>query len=198
MRRLGHRSPNTGTTSIPGPCRRLAGAAAAGVVVLALAGCGGGSASTGAQTSWSTASTGAASSSAATALTVTDPWVKATDSKMPGMTGMFATLSNPGDTPVTITGGASPVAGMVELHETVMSGGVGTMQQKEGGFELPPGGTLTLKPGGDHVMLMHLNGELAPGSTVKVTLSTSNGELEIDAPVRTFAGGNENYAGTAT
>lgn len=125
------------------------------------------------------------------ALAVNDSWTKATEGPM---TGSFGTLVNDTDAEITVTGGSSPVAGMVELHEVVMADGEMVMQPKPGGFVVPAGGSLTLEPGGLHVMLMGLKETLAPGVEVPITLTLSNGEtLTYTTVAKDFAGGNESY-----
>ncbi|MCB0914253.1 MAG: copper chaperone PCu(A)C [Actinobacteria bacterium] len=122
-------------------------------------------------------------------MTLTDAWVKAADS---GMTGEFGVLTNSGDEEVTIVGGSSPAAGVVELHEVAD----GQMKAIDGGFVVPAGGTLTLEPGGYHVMLMQLTGPIAPGDEVTTTLECSTGgSFEVVATAKEFAGGNEEYVG---
>ncbi|MGA0862526.1 MAG: copper chaperone PCu(A)C [Ilumatobacteraceae bacterium] len=75
------------------------------------------------------------------------------------------------------------VAGTVELHEVVMSGGSMTMQQVEK-IVLPAGETVSLKPGGYHVMLLGLAKPLAVGDTVPVTLTFATaGEITVGVPV---------------
>ncbi len=125
------------------------------------------------------------------ALAVNDSWTKATEGPM---TGSFGTLVNSTDSEITVTGASSPVAGMVELHEVVMADGEMVMQAKPGGFVVPAGGSLTLEPGGLHVMLMGLKETLAPGVEVPITLTLSNGEtLTYTTVAKDFAGGNESY-----
>lgn len=125
------------------------------------------------------------------ALAVTDSWTKATEGPM---TGSFGTLVNSTDAQITVTGASSPVAGMVELHETVMVDGQMQMQQDPEGFTIPAGGSFTLEPGGYHVMLMGLTGAIAPGQEVPITLTLSNGEtLTYTTVAKDFAGGNESY-----
>ncbi|MBM6404690.1 copper chaperone PCu(A)C [Phycicoccus sp. CSK15P-2] len=111
------------------------------------------------------------------------------------MTAMFGTLHNGSDEDVTVTGGSTPVAGTVELHETVRNdSGETQMQPKADGFVVPAGGDLTLQPGGDHVMLMDLTGPLANGSEATITLQTSAGDVTLTVPVRAFSGAEESYA----
>jgi hypothetical protein len=123
--------------------------------------------------------------------------VKAVDADAAGampMTAMFGTLRNPTDEDVTVTGGSSPAAGAVELHEVVRGdSGQMQMQEKPGGFVVPANGDHPLQPGGDHVMLLDLEESLATGTQVTVTLETSLGAIDLTVPVRTFAGAEESY-----
>lgn len=126
------------------------------------------------------------------ALTASDLWVKAADD---GMTGMFGTLTNHSAETITVTGATSDAATSVELHESAADGSGGmSMKEKEGGFPIEPGGTLTLEPGGDHIMLMGLNGPLHPGDDVTVTVTTDTGiSMDLTGTVKEFSGANEEY-----
>ena len=59
----------------------------------------------------------------------------------------------------------------VELHESINDNGVMKMEPHPEGFEIPAGGTLELKPGGKHVMLLGLVKPLAVGDTIELTLN---------------------------
>ena len=137
------------------------------------------------------AACGGSSDSSGGAVTIADSWTKATDGPM---TGSFGVLSNSSSSDITVTAATSPVAGMVELHETVMVDGQMQMQQDPEGFTIPAGGSFTLEPGGYHVMLMGLTGAIAPGQEVPITLTLSNGEsVTYTTVAKDFAGGNESY-----
>nr|HPM53032.1 copper chaperone PCu(A)C [Rhodoglobus sp.] len=87
-------------------------------------------------------------------VSIADAWVKSADE---GMSAAFGVLSNAGDADVTIVSASTEASPMVELHETVANdAGEMVMQPKEGGFVIPAGGTLTLEPGANHIMLMGL------------------------------------------
>ena len=176
-------------------------AALAAAAALTLTGCGdpiptvaatGAASTTGTTTSPDVLATGSA-------LTLLDGWAKAvealSDGGMGSMTGVFGTLTNPTDTDVHLVGGSSPVASMVELHETVMSGGAMVMQESANGFVIPAGGTFVLEPGANHVMLLGLTAPVPSGSDVEVVLTTEDGtEVTVVAAARTFAGAEETYA----
>ena len=125
-------------------------------------------------------------------ITATDTWVKATDTEM---TGAFGMLANSGSSPVTITAAASPSAGMMEIHEVVDKDGAMVMQPKAGGLVVPAGGTATLKPGSDHLMLMKLPAPIAAGDEVEITVTCDDGGSATWTSVaKPFEGGAETYA----
>lgn len=120
-------------------------------------------------------------------VTVSDPWVKATDSSM---SALFATLENTESTGVTLVAASADFAPTVEIHEVVD----GVMREKSEGVTLPAGTVVALEPGADHVMLMGLSEELAAGDTVTISLEFSDGSFsEVEALVKDYAGANEEY-----
>jgi copper(I)-binding protein len=65
-----------------------------------------------------------------------------------------------------------------------MDGGVMKMRPVEGGLEIKPGETVTLKPGGYHVMLTGLKAPLQQGKTLEATLKVDNGgTAQIEFPI---------------
>ncbi|WP_117199249.1 copper chaperone PCu(A)C [Nocardiopsis sp. TNDT3] len=132
---------------------------------------------------------------AADAFSVTDPWIKAVTAEE-GMTGVFGVLANGSGEEITVVSADYDAAGMVELHEVVSEGTDATMREKEGGFPIPAGGSTTLEPGGDHIMLMELTEDLQPGAEATVTVEFSDGSTtEFTAAVKDYAGANEEYEG---
>jgi len=125
----------------------------------------------------------------ADSLTVTDTWVKAIDS---GMTAAFGEVTNSSDHEITIVSATSTSATMVELHEVVDD----VMSPIEGGFVIPAGGTLTLAPGGFHIMFMGVTAPIVAGDDVTVTLTLADGsELTFTTVAKDFSGANEDYDG---
>ena len=112
------------------------------------------------------------------------------------MTAAFGTISNPTDHDVTIVKGSSPAAGVVALHTMEkQADGTMTMTDKKAGFVVPANGSLTLSPGGDHIMLMGLTAPLSNGQDVAFSMVSSDGEVfDWTVPVRSFAGADETYA----
>ena len=119
-------------------------------------------------------------------VSISSPWVRGA---VPGQqaTGLFMNIEAAQD--VRLIGGASPVAGVVEIHEMSMEQGVMKMRQLENGLPIAKGQPVELKPGGYHVMLMQLKQALKEGDTVPVTLTFEDGASkkqftqQIQAPV---------------
>ena len=68
-----------------------------------------------------------------------------------------------------LVGVSSPAAGVAEVHEMKVEKDVMKMRSVPE-LDLPAGQTVSLKPGGYHVMLLDLKAPLAKDSTVPVTL----------------------------
>ena len=132
---------------------------------------------------------------AADGFEVADPWIKAATVD-DGMTAVFGEISNGSDADVTIVAAQHEAAGMIELHEGVTEGADTTMREVEDGFAIPAGGSRVLEAGGDHIMLMDLGEDLEPGTESTVTVEFADGSTaEFTAPVKEFAGANEEYDG---
>jgi copper(I)-binding protein len=90
--------------------------------------------------------------SAQAQVSVKDAWVRATVPQQKA-TGAFMQLQSAQD--AKLVSAQSPVAGVVEVHEMAMDGGVMRMRAVPN-LDLPAGKAIDLKPGGYHVMLMDL------------------------------------------
>lgn len=83
----------------------------------------------------------------------------------------YFTLTNHAGTSDTLTGASTPVAEKAELHrDEMMKNGVMTMRPA-GPLALASGATVTLAPGGLHLMLMGLKRPLKPGDRFPITLT---------------------------
>ena len=137
--------------------------------------------------------TGCASSSDVVAQ---DFWVKSSEmSTRGGMTAVYGTLTNNSSQDVVLVGGATEIAGVVEVHEMSMIGGEMMMQEIDGGLVIPAGKSIVLEPGGNHLMLMMLTDDLEAGEEISVTFDFDGAEdLTIDGIVAKPAeGGDEEY-----
>lgn len=127
---------------------------------------------------------------------VADGWVRIYEGTEAagGMTGGFATITNNLDTEITLVGASSAVAIMAEVHEVAMVDGKMQMQAKDGGITIAPGETVTLEPGGLHVMLMGLKEPLVDGQEIPITLDFDGVEdVDVVWPGKTSLAGDEEY-----
>jgi len=117
-------------------------------------------------------------------ITVQDPYARATPAG--AKTGaIYMMINNKASTPDRLTGAASDVAAQVEVHEMSMDNGIMKMREVAGGLAIPAGGSVTLKPGGYHVMLIGLKKPLAPGDSVPLTLKFEKaGDVSLTVPVK--------------
>jgi copper(I)-binding protein len=127
------------------------------------------------------------------ALQISAPWARATP-KGAKVGGGYLTITNSGTTADRLTGGSTAISGRLEIHEMSMSGGVMKMRPLAQGIEIKPGQTVTLKPGGIHMMFVGLKHALAQGEHFKATLQFEKaGSVEVDFSVEgigaTNAGG---------
>jgi copper(I)-binding protein len=93
------------------------------------------------------------------------------------------TLTNASVTPYALTSVSLDAAGMVEIHETSMNGEMMKMRQVSQ-IDIPANGSVELKPGSYHVMLMGLKKGLTAGATEILTLTFSdNSQKTVEASV---------------
>lgn len=115
------------------------------------------------------------------AIEVEDSWVRGTAAGQ-SMTAAYMTISNRGG-PDRLIGVASP-AGTASIHSTTTENGVVRMRPA-GDVEIPAGSTVSLEPGGIHVMISGLNRPLEVGQSVPLELAFSrSGKRQVMAAVR--------------
>jgi copper(I)-binding protein len=117
------------------------------------------------------------------AIEIGHPWARATAQTAP-TGGAFLTLTNKGDTPDRLIAVRSPAADRVQVHEMKMDGNIMRMRELEHGLEIPAGGTVTLAPGGFHLMMMGLKTPLAKDTKVPLTLVFEKaGSIDVELAV---------------
>ncbi len=118
------------------------------------------------------------------AIEIRQPWTRATPPTAQAGGG-FLVLTNTGTTPDRLIAAKSPAADRVEIHEMKMDGNVMRMREVEKGIEIPPGATVTLKPGGFHIMFMGLKAPFAKDAKVPATLVFEKaGSIDVELPVQ--------------
>jgi hypothetical protein len=113
-------------------------------------------------------------------LEVTNAWARATPAKAENGVA-YLTIRSP--TADRLVSASSPVAKKAELHTMSMEGMVMKMSPMAG-LDIPAGQSVTLKPGGEHIMLMGLNGPLRKGQSFPLTLTFEKaGAREVNVAV---------------
>jgi copper(I)-binding protein len=100
---------------------------------------------------------------------VRDVWARATPAG--AKTGAaYATLVNNGAVGDRLVAVSTPVAGRAQLHAHIEDGGIMRMESMAA-IELAPGASTTLKPGGQHIMLLELKRPLTLGETFPIAFT---------------------------
>lgn len=82
---------------------------------------------------------------------------------------VYMTLTNQGTTPDLLLQITTQAAASAEVHESTEKDGVATMRPVAR-LEIPAGGSVDLKPGSYHVMLMGLKAPLKKGDMIMLQL----------------------------
>jgi periplasmic copper chaperone A len=119
-----------------------------------------------------------------TSITVEQPWARATPAG--AKTGaVYMTLDNKSGTADRLTGASSDVADKLQIHEMKVENGVMKMREIAGGLPIPSGGSVVLKPGSYHVMLIGLKKPLTAGEKFPLTLTFEKaGNISVTVPVQ--------------
>lgn len=119
----------------------------------------------------------------AAGIDISQPWARATP---PGAAsgGGFVTLTNQSDTDDRLVGVSTTITELAEIHNMEMDGDVMRMQHLPDGLEIPAGETVTLAPGGLHLMFMELTSPIEEGQAIPVTLAFEHaGSIDIELQV---------------
>ena len=104
--------------------------------------------------------------------------------KMAGTGAVYVVIENKGGQADRLIGATSQAAAKVEVHESYMDGDVMKMRPIPA-VDVPVGGTLELKPGSYHIMLIDLVKPLESGSHIAVTLKfEKSGDVPLDVEIR--------------
>jgi len=123
-------------------------------------------------------------------ITVEQPWSRATPNG--AKTGaVYMTIDNKSGTADTLTAASSDVADKVQVHEMKVENGIMQMREVTGGLAVPAGGSVALKPGGYHVMLIGLKKPLTTGEKFPLTLTFAKaGKISVTVAVQAMGASN--------
>ncbi len=132
-------------------------------------------------------SAGVSADGVAGKVSVVDPYVRAVP-PVAKTSAAFMQLQNSSSTEGFLVSADTPAAAVVELHTHTMDEGVMRMRQVPQ-ITLPPNTTVSLEPGGLHIMFFDLKSPLSPGDEVPITLTFSDGSSKaVTAEVRSVQG----------
>jgi copper(I)-binding protein len=116
-------------------------------------------------------------------LHLAQPWSRETP-KGASAGAAYLTVTNNGAAPDRLSCAGSEAAAQCQIHTMSMENGVMKMRPVEGGLEIKPGETVTLKPGTNHLMLMNLKHPLEAGKAVEATLQFEKaGTVKVEFPI---------------
>jgi copper(I)-binding protein len=117
------------------------------------------------------------------ALEISDPWAPPTPGGV-DVSGGYLSIANATAEDDRLLAAASPRAERVEVHEMTMDGAVMRMRRVES-LAAPAGETVTMAPGGLHLMFFGVTEPFTEGEQIPVTLTFERaGEVEISLTVR--------------
>ena len=96
-------------------------------------------------------------------------WIKQLPPVVPMRAG-YVEIENDSNQDVVITGMQSDAFESLELHETTMKDGMMKMVEQES-FIIPANGSISLKPGGKHIMLINPLRTLEIGDKVEIMVT---------------------------
>ncbi|EIJ41756.1 hypothetical protein BegalDRAFT_0846 [Beggiatoa alba B18LD] len=123
---------------------------------------------------------------AETGLMAHQPWVREAPPNMT-MNAAYMELRNDSDNDLMIVGGQSKDFGKVEIHTTVLENDVAKMLPIPK-LVIPAKKSVTLAPGGIHIMLLNRQHEVKTGDKIDITLQLKDGQtLPLSVEVKAAA-----------
>lgn len=142
---------------------------------------------------WVVAASIAGTAQAAGHLVVEQAWIR-TAPPAAAMRAGYAILRNAGDAPLVVRGATSEAFGDASIHATSIENGMARMRELER-IPLAAGESVTLEPGGKHLMLMRPVRELETGAKAAVRFEIEGGSsVQAEFVVRDAATSADDHA----
>ncbi len=121
-------------------------------------------------------------------LTIDHPWSRPTPPVVPMGAG-YMTITNNGDSDVTLVGASTPRAEAVSIHQNRTHMEMLGMEPMPEGLVIGAGETVELKPRGYHLMLERIDQSLEEGQRIPLTLRFDGApEVQVELVVQPLAG----------
>ena len=96
---------------------------------------------------------------------------------------IYLHIENRGSADVTILSAFTSAANLVEFHRTIVENDIARMEQFDA-LVIPAGESLSLRPGGIHIMLQQLTADLIPGTNISLHLRAESGQVfAVEVPI---------------
>src|SRR3569832_790168 len=116
-------------------------------------------------------------------IVVSQAWSPATP-KGAKVAGGYLTIENRGTQPDRLLSASSAAAAKVEIHQMAILDGIMTMRPLDDGLAIPPDASVTLAPGGDHIMFVGLTAPFEEGQRIPVSLNFERaGKIDVNFDV---------------
>lgn len=117
---------------------------------------------------------GTATASSADSIKIQDPWIREAP---PGSTALagYVRISNRGNKKIYLENASSDAFGMAMIHKSMMNKDRQMTMMHMDKVEIPAGETVSLEPGGLHIMLMRPDKQYKAGDRVDISLQFSDG-----------------------
>jgi copper(I)-binding protein len=112
-------------------------------------------------------------------ISVKHAWSRATPKGAQVAVG-YLTIENHSSSPDRLISAATSAATKIEIHEMVTLDGVMVMRPVEGGLTIPRGASVTLAPGGSHLMFTSINTPFSEGEHIAAALTFEKaGKIDV-------------------
>ncbi len=111
-----------------------------------------------------------ASNAADAPITISHAWLRATPKNAP-VAGGYVAITNDGKESDTLVSASLPMAPEGQVHSMAMRNDVMEMRRLDEGLTIAPGASVTLQPGGNHLMFLKPTAQLRKGESVKGSLT---------------------------
>jgi copper(I)-binding protein len=134
-----------------------------------------------------------ASGAAASSIMIVEAYARASATPVARAGAAYVSVMNHGGEADRLVSAATPAARAADIHMTEVVDGV--MKMKAAGpLDIPAMGTIEMKPGGYHIMLIGLKAPLRKGDEIEITLSFEKaGEVAVKVPVGDVAQGGHDH-----